>query len=48
MGLRAGHDVTEKNLFPLPGIEPGFLGRPARSLVTIPRYPGSYLSMWIF
>jgi hypothetical protein len=31
--LRAGQDVMEKNLFPLPGIEPRFLGRPARRLV---------------
>jgi hypothetical protein len=30
-----GRCDEEKNLFPLPGIEPRFFGRPARSLVTI-------------
>jgi hypothetical protein len=34
---RAGLDVMEKKtLFPLPGNKPHILGRPARSLVTIP------------
>jgi hypothetical protein len=28
--------VMEKDLLPFPGIEPRFLGRPARNLVAIP------------
>jgi hypothetical protein len=33
---RAGSFGEHKNLLPLLGIKPQFLGRPARSLVTIP------------
>ena len=36
----------EKNLLPVPGIELQFLGRPARSLVTIPTEP-SWLSVFL-
>jgi len=32
---RAGLDVSEKSVLPLPGIEPRFLGRPARVTVTV-------------
>jgi hypothetical protein len=32
----SGRYAEEKNLFPLPGIESRFLGRPARSLVATP------------
>lgn len=32
----SGHFVEEKNLLSLPGIEPRFLVRPARNLVTVP------------
>ena len=37
MGPRAGLDVLEKTeiSFALPGIYPGFLSRPARSVVTM-------------
>ena len=34
-GSRCGHLGEEKNLFPLPRIEPRFLGCPGRSLVTM-------------
>jgi hypothetical protein len=38
-GSRFGCYAEEKYLLPLPGIEHRFLGRPARSLVTIPNEP---------
>jgi hypothetical protein len=40
----SGHRVYRKNPFPLPGIEPGSPGRPARSQDTIlTELPGSLL-----
>jgi hypothetical protein len=33
---RSGRYGEEKNLFPLPGIEPQLVGRPAHSLVAVP------------
>jgi hypothetical protein len=35
VGPRAGLDVMEKIILPLPGIKPRLLGRPARSLLTM-------------
>jgi len=32
---RAGLDVSEKSVLPLPGVERRFLGRPARVTVTV-------------
>jgi hypothetical protein len=34
MGFRAGLDVSEKSLLPLPKIKSLFLGHPIRSLIT--------------
>jgi hypothetical protein len=39
-GAGCGHCGEAKNLRPMLGIEPHFLGRPARSLVTILCYLG--------
>jgi hypothetical protein len=35
VGSRTGLLTAEKNIFPVPGIEPRFLGHPARTLVAV-------------
>jgi len=37
VGPEVGMNVLEKDLFPLPGMESRFLGRPARSQFAVPR-----------